>query len=252
MKVLEVRAYIKSIQWLEDVKVIERISNVGLAENIIDGVTQVVNEYGRVIVLEDDLVTSPYFLNFMNDSLEFYKYEKKVWHISGWNYPIDPEGLPETFFWRVMNCWGWATWSDRWQHFERNPEKLISEFSKEEIMLFNLNGSHDFWRQVRGNVEGRLKTWAVFWYATIFKNHGLCLNPTQTMVNNIGHDGSGSNCSKSKVHLNNINDTHVVKEFNKKLSENILAHQRIKEYLHSIKPSIFRRVIGKAKRTLLG
>jgi len=77
------------------------------------------NEYGKIIVLEDDLLTSPYFLKFMNEALEYYKNEKKVWHISGWNYPINNEGLDDVFFWRTMNCWGWATWADRWQYFEK-------------------------------------------------------------------------------------------------------------------------------------
>ena len=118
-KVNEVRRYIKAIDGFKKVTVIEREKNWGLADSIIDGVTKIINQYGKVIVLEDDLVTSLYFLKFMNEALEFYKDEKKVWHISGWNYPIESDGLEDVFFWRLMNCWGWATWADRWSYYER-------------------------------------------------------------------------------------------------------------------------------------
>ena len=124
-KVQEVREYIRTIDGFKKVTIIEREKNWGLANSIIDGVTKVVNEYGKIIVLEDDLVTSPYFLKFMNESLEFYKNEKKVWHISGWNYPIFKEQKCGTFLWKKMNCWGWSTWKDRWQYFEKNPENLL-------------------------------------------------------------------------------------------------------------------------------
>ncbi|MDD4082332.1 MAG: glycosyltransferase [Sphaerochaetaceae bacterium] len=104
----EVRKYIHSIKGFKSVKIIERKNNVGLANSIIDGVTKVVNKYGKIIVLEDDLVTSKYFLNFMNDSLELYKNESKVISISGYTYPVG--GLAETFFIKGTDCWGWATW----------------------------------------------------------------------------------------------------------------------------------------------
>jgi len=93
----EVRGYIKNIDGFKKVTIIERDKNWGLAASIIDGVTKIINKYGRVIVLEDDLVTSPYFLNFMNNALVFYENEDKVWHISGWNYPIDIDGLNDVF-----------------------------------------------------------------------------------------------------------------------------------------------------------
>jgi hypothetical protein len=230
-KVQEVRDYINSIQGFKDQQVIERESNWGLADNIIDGATQIVNEYGRIIVLEDDLVMSPYFLSFMNEALEFYKDKKKVWHISGWNYPIDSKGLPDSFLWRVMNCWGWATWADRWQYFEREPEKLYKEFSNEQIKRFNLDGAYNFWGQVKGNVEGRIKTWAIFWYATIFKNEGLCLNPTQTLVQNIGHDGSGTNCGSASINSDEINNckNHT---FPSRIVENASAINKAKHIIN--------------------
>jgi hypothetical protein len=201
----EIREYVKSINGFKKVTIIERDKNWGLANSIIDGVSSIVNQYGKVIVLEDDLVTSPYFLKFMNEALEFYENEKRVWHISGWNYPIEADDSNDVFLWRVMNCWGWATWADRWQHYERDIDKTIATFSKKEIKKFNLDGVENFWSQVIDNKEKRINTWAIFWYATIFKNNGLCLNPTQTYVDNIGLDGSGIHCGVKKGYEDRLN-----------------------------------------------
>ncbi|MBL8447864.1 MAG: glycosyltransferase [Zoogloeaceae bacterium] len=192
--VAEVRALVKGAEGFARVRVVERPENFGLARNIIEGVTQVVGERGKVIVLEDDLVTSPSFLTFMNQALARYEEDPRVWHISGWNYPIDPSGLEGAFFWRAMNCWGWATWGDRWRHFERDPRRLVTDWNQQKIRRFNIDGAYDFWSQVEANHAGVKRTWAIFWYAAIFERGGLCLNPSVSFVRNIGHDGSGSNC----------------------------------------------------------
>ena len=168
-QVAQVRRYIKTISGFKKVTIIERDKNWGLANSIVDGVTYIVNKYGRIIVLEDDIVTSPYFLQFMNDALEFYQNEDKVWHISGWNYPLTFSNNCDVYLYRVMNCWGWATWADNWQFFERNTDKFIKEFSKSDIDRFNLDDTNNWWRQVILNQQGRIITWAIYWYATIFK-----------------------------------------------------------------------------------
>ena len=97
-----------------------------------------------------------------------------------------------------MNCWGWATWKNRWQHFEKNPEQLINEFSEDMIRDFDLDGSGYFWYQVVANASKRIDTWAIFWYATIFKNNGFCVNPYFSHTKNIGLDGSGAHCDIDK------------------------------------------------------
>lgn len=250
-KVNKVRKYIKTINGFKKVKIIEREKNWGLANSIIDGVTKIVNEYGKIIVLEDDLVTSPYFLKFMNEALEFYKDEKNIWHVSGWNYPISSEDLADVFLWRLMDCWGWATWADRWQHFEKNTEKTISEFTQDDINRFNIDKSENFWGQVLFNQEGKINTWAIFWYATIFKKEGLCLNPSQTFVENIGHDGSGVHCGESCSFTSNISMNNQI-YFNTKLEENSIAVERIKQFYKSQKKSFFVRVINKLSRILIG
>jgi len=198
-QVENVREYLKTIDGFKKITIIERKENFGLAKSIISGVTEIVNKYGKIIVLEDDLVTSPHFLKFMNEALEFYSNKTKVWHISGWNYPIEYNKNIDTFLWRVMNCWGWGTWADRWKFFEKNINKLIKTFSKEDIKRFNVDGYENFWNQVIENKEGKINTWAIFWYATIFKNNGLCLNPIYSFVKNIGLDGSGTHCNNFKL-----------------------------------------------------
>ena len=246
-KVRAVRNQVNSTSGFRSITVIERTTNYGLARNIIEGVTEVCNRYDRVIVLEDDMVTSPDFLSFMNASLERYADNRCVWHISGWNYPIDPVGLGDAFFWRVMNCWGWATWDDRWQNFKKDPQRLLSSWSGEQIKRFNLNGAHDFWKQVKLNSIGHLNTWAIFWYATIFENNGLCLNPSISLVQNIGHDGTGQNCEKSELFSGML-------KYNKDLYlpsnviESEIAVDRIRRFYKRIKLSLFRRVLRKLRR----
>lgn len=233
-----------------NVSIVERDINCGLAKNIIEGVTQVVNKYGQVIVLEDDIVTSPSFLEFTNSALDKYKNSDQVWHISGWNYPIDSEGLSEAFFWRTMNCWGWATWADRWQYFTKDPQRLVQSWSKNEIKRFNLDGKYNFWSQVTANAQGKLNTWAIFWYATIFKHHGLCLNPVQSYVANIGHDGSGENCGTTDPYQVRLSAKNVAC-WPDTIMESPLAVSRIKTFYQSITPPLYRRVLGKLKRILI-
>ncbi|WP_010179991.1 glycosyltransferase [Glaciecola sp. HTCC2999] len=246
----EVRKLICNITGFKKVKVVKQIRNVGLANSIISGVSEIVGIYGRVIVLEDDLVTSPYFLTYMNSALEFYSDKKDVWHISGWNYPIEVSGLPDTFLWRTMNCWGWSTWSDRWEHFEKNTDKLIESFSNDEIIEFNLNGYENFWSQILANKENKINTWAIYWYACIFKNRGLCLNPTTTYVNNIGLDGSGIHCGVSESYTNKLNSNLNV-NFENSMIENVVALERIKSFYKLTRKTYFKRVVNKIARIIV-
>lgn len=242
----EVRSIVKSAQGFGSVTLVERKTNYGLARNIIEGVSEVCNRYGRVIVLEDDLVTSPGFLTFMNAALDRYEDDKQVWHISGWNYPIDPAGLGDAFFLRVMNCWGWATWADRWQHYEKNTDKLIAEFDRDMIRRFDLENSGVFWNQVLQNKQGRINTWAIYWYATIFKQGGLCLNPAISYIDNIGLDGSGTHGSKQRhEHATVALNQKSLLNFPDLISENEAAIRQITHFYQKLKPSLARRIVGK-------
>ena len=174
-----------------NIKIIKQNYNIGLAKNMIQNVTSIVNKHGKLIVIEDDDFVSEAFLKFMNDALTYYEPHKKVWHIASHTLVNDIKKKNEVFLYRVMNCWGWGTWKDRWKYFENDSEKLINEFTEQDIKKFNLDDTESFWSQILDNHSGRINTWATFWYATVFKNKGLCMNPFYSYVKNIGLDGSG-------------------------------------------------------------
>ena len=241
-KVNKVREYIKSVDGFKKITIIEREKNWGLANSIIDGVTKIVNEYGKIIVLEDDLVTSPYFLKFMNEALEMYKDESKVASIHGYVYPID--GLPETFFIRGADCWGWATWKNKWSIFERVGQKLLDELKSKNLQKeADFNGSYSYTTMLKGQICGENNSWAVRWYMSAFLRNMLTLYPGQSYVQNIGFDQQGTHCGESDIFNINLNTKFV---FNKiKVNENLEERKKIELFLKKTKPSIFQRIKSK-------
>ena len=248
-KVIEVRNYIKNIDGFKKITIIERETNWGLANSIIDGVTKIVNEYGKIIVLEDDLVTSPYFLTFMNEALKFYQNQEKVMHITGYSYPISTEGLDDTFFIKPASCWSWATWDRAWKYYKKDANLYIEKFSKKMIYDFNLNDSYNYFDQIAKNKHGKINTWAIFWYASTYLQNGLSLHPKKSYVQNIGHDGEGVHCEKSSLF-----DVEFIQElklnFATVITENIDARKAHEEYFHSIKIPFNIRLMNKLKRIL--
>lgn len=195
-QVKEVREYIKTVAGFKTITIIERDKNWGLADSIIDGVTEIVNKYGKIIVLEDDIVSSVGFLEYMNDALAMYQDESKVMHISGYMIP-DSSDFPETFFCKLSHCWGWATWKRAWRFYNNNAKS--TKYHLDKLMLqdsFNFNSSYSLYSQLTNNVNGTLDTWAVKWYSSLFLFNGLALHPNSSQVYNIGFDGSGENCNE--------------------------------------------------------
>jgi hypothetical protein len=193
-QIAEVRQIIRSKAWCGKIQIFEAQTNQGLADSIISGVTKVVECHGRIIVLEDDIVTSPFFLRYMNDALIRYANEERVMHVAGFMPSMDSHDKPEYFFLRNSSCWGWATWHRAWRNFHNDPTPYLAEFGPKDILRFNLDGTHNFWGQLQANRDGLLKTWAVFWYACVFSHNGLCLHPRESFVENIGFDNSGTHC----------------------------------------------------------
>ena len=188
--VLNVRKYLKRITGFKKKTIIYRKKNYGLSANIQKGVTEVINNFGKVIVLEDDVLVAKNFLNYMNEALNYYANKKKVFHINSWNYELNYKNkdFSKTFLIRLMNCWGWATWKDRWLGFVKNPKKCTKNFSNEDIKNFNIGNNYNYWSQVERNKDKKINTWAIFWYAYIFKNSGLCVSPLIGLSKNIGSD----------------------------------------------------------------
>ena len=247
-QVQEVRDYLSEVTGFKKVTIIERDSNWGLARSIIDGVSSVVNHYGKIIVLEDDMVTSPFFLQFMNEALTHYQSTKAVWHVSGWAYPFQESDHDATYLWRFMNCWGWATWSDRWQYFEKDSEQLTTNFSNAEIKRFNLDGKSNFWQQVIDNHSTKLNTWAIFWYATIFQHNGLCLNPKVSYLENIGCDESGQHCSTTHQTTGELLNNTATSHFSELMIEDKAMRTKIQDYYRSRTPKLSHRIINKLRR----
>lgn len=206
--VLEVRKVCSKPYGFKSINLVERELNLGLAKNIREGVTEVVSKYGSIIVLEDDHETSINFLAYMNNALKRYEYEASVFHINGWS-PIESNKGNSAFFLKSMFCWGWATWENRWRLFDAEPSKLINEFTLREIREFNLGNSVDNWAQVLANYSGKIDTWAIFWYATIFAYGGICLTPPSSLVFNNGLDGSGTNSGVSKLNQNAVSNDNI-------------------------------------------
>ena len=245
-KVNQVREYIKTIDGFKKINIINRDKNYGLADSIIDGVTKIISEFDKVIVLEDDLVSSPFFLKYMNEALDHFKDIKDVYHISGWNYPFYNDQLGDVFLWRLMNCWGWATWADRWSLYKKNTEEIISEFTSNDIKRFNIDGAEDFWGQILANKDGKINTWAIFWYATIYKNGGLCVNPSKSFITNIGHDQSGTHCTRTTEYLSELCMNKNL-DFDIDISESVAAIEEVKNFYKNNKKNIFQRIINKFK-----
>jgi len=175
--------------------VFQREKNLGLSTNIIDGVSEIVKKFKRIIVLEDDIIVSKSFITFMNIALIHYRNQKNIWHISSYNHLRPHLANPKPFLTQTMNCWGWATWEDRWSHFSKEVKPASQYFSTYyQYIKFNFIYCSDLHSQLRLNYNKSINTWSIYWYVTIFVNNGLCLSPNLSLSTNIGLDGSGQNC----------------------------------------------------------
>lgn len=249
-RVNEVRSFIKTIDGFKTINFVFSKDNKGLAKSIVSGVTQIINKYGKVIVLEDDIVTSNGFLKFMNSSLDFYRKNNDVYQISGFMFPIKSDNLPDTFFYQANTCWGWATWSDRWNSYDNNTLSILKKLKENNINWrdFNAMQAKEFEKQLKANYKGKMKTWAVKWHAVIKIKKGKVLHPKSSLVLNIGFTGDGENCKKgdSIGEVNNdlyLDVTQAIKYSNE------LAIERLKKYFKN-RYSLFSKIKRKIKSFL--
>jgi len=200
-----VRQLIRTQTWAKKLQIVERKENWGLRKNIVSGVTEVMEKYGRAIILENDIVTSPYFLRHMNQALNLYHNVDKVMHISGFIYPLklEEEELGSSFFYNVNSCWGWASWQRAWKHYRDDTANILSQINENyDPFVFNGGQKEDFYKQLNQNLSGQLNTWACHWHASIFLQNGLALHPYRSLVKNIGLDGSGAHCDAIRLGQN--------------------------------------------------
>jgi hypothetical protein len=235
-----VRQIAENVSGFKSIKIISRNQNLGLANSIISGVTQLVNEYGKVIVFEDDLLSSPYSLRFFNDALNYYAHQEQVMHIGAYMFDLKDKSLPETFFFRAAFSWGWATWARAWNNFEPDVDKLMAQFDAEKINRFSVESSMNFWRQMKDFKAGKNNSWAIRWYASVFLKNGLTLNPRNSLIHNIGHDGSGTHSNIENTYQVQIAQQPVT-YFPDIIKEDEAAYQTIKHFLKNRKGSLLQR-----------
>ena len=194
--VQHVREFCKGIKGFKSLQLIERSTNYGLAKSIISGVSEVLSNYESVIVLEDDLVVSPYFLDYMNQGLNLYAFDDKVASIHGYCYPFNQKIKDETFFLRGADCWGWATWRRAWNFFEKDGQKLLKQLKDKKLThQFDLDGAYPYTKMLHNQIKKKNDSWAVRWHASAFLENMLTLYPSESLVQNIGNDGTGVHCS---------------------------------------------------------
>lgn len=247
-RVNEVRNYLRAIKGFRRVQVIERPQNLGLAKSIVRGVTEIIDKFCRLIVLEDDLVTSPYFLRYMNEALALYEHEEKVASIHGYVYPVSPK-LPETFFIRGADCLGWATWKRAWRLYEDDAQTLLDELKIRRLAKqFDFNGAYRYTRMLKLQTSGKATSWAIRWYASTFLNDRLTLYPGLSLVQHIGNDNTGTNFG-TRDFLDVTPTRKPVTVGGIAIDEDLGARKIIEDYLRrNVKNPLWRGALNRAKR----
>ncbi|MDK2892488.1 glycosyltransferase [Methanohalophilus sp.] len=241
-----IREYIRTISGFKKITIVEREQNTGLSQNIIHGVTEILSSHEKIIVMEDDLVTSPYFLKYMNKALDYYRDQKKIMSISGYNRPPSimkfPADYNEQVYFNYRNSsWGWGTWKDRWELVDWKVQDF-DEFKNSKLLQKRFNrGGDDLSNMLIAQMEGKIDSWAIRFSYAHFKYDALSVCPVYSYVNNIGHDGSGQHCGNTKRYENDLSKAPE----NIKFQNNIEIDKMIIENFRNIYKRSIRGLIKK-------
>ena len=208
VNVYKVRSFLKRVSGFKKKKIICRVKNIGLANNIVNGINQTFKKYDKAIIIEDDILVSNVFLKFMNTNLISYNKNKNVASIHGYCYPIKfKKNNEETFFLKGADCWGWGTWKRAWKEYNNNSKYLINLIKRKNLQReFDFNYSYPYLEMLK-LTEKKNHSWAIKWYASAFVKNMFTLYPKKSYVRNIGNDGSGTNSSvQKKFYTNNLNN----------------------------------------------
>ena len=208
VNVYKVRSFLKRVSGFKKKKIICREKNIGLANNIVNGINQTFKKYDKAIIIEDDILVSNVFLKFMNTNLISYNKNKNVASIHGYCYPIKfKKNNEETFFLKGADCWGWGTWKRAWKEYNNNSKYLINLIKRKNLQReFDFNYSYPYLEMLK-LTEKKNHSWAIKWYASAFVKNMFTLYPKKSYVRNIGNDGSGTNSSvQKKFYTNNLNN----------------------------------------------
>jgi len=248
--VSEVRKIIKHAKNFNHIEIIEREKNFGLYQNFTKGITEICNRFEKVIVIEDDNEVSKYFLNYINDGLRIYENAHEVCAINGWFFP-GKNSLNKTFFVKGGDTWGWGTWKRAWDKFNPNTEYLINELNKKNLIKeFNLNNNFDFFKMLKKRNENLNQSHTIIWKASTFLEGMLSLHPSNSLVKNIGFDGSGThnkNADNTHSHFS-IEDIKINVE-KIKIEEDIKAVKFMENFykkkkIESLKYKFFKKING--------
>jgi len=193
--VAAVKKVAEEAKGFRDVRICTAEKNKGLARSITEGVGTICREHGEAIVLEDDIVPLPGFLSFMNEALGKYRDNRNVMQISGYAYPIPNEPLSHVFL-PLTSCWGWATWQRAWTEYHWDREKAQKDLQNPDFVhRFDLGGAYPYGQLLQDVVRGKSDSWGVIWYWNVFRRGGVSLFPSNSLVENIGWDGTGEHGS---------------------------------------------------------
>jgi hypothetical protein len=195
-KVEAVRSLVNDLDGFRSVTVYRKDHNRGLAGSVIDGVSHLIAQSGRVIALEDDLLFSPHFLSYMNQALDRYEADPRVFSIGGWSPPIVlPDGHVEDSYLSYRCCtWGWATWRDRWEKVDWEVQDFNSFIGDpDQVARFN-RGGDDMTPILKMQLDGKISSWGIRWDYAHFRNDAYCFRPSRSIVGNTGNDGTGVHC----------------------------------------------------------
>lgn len=221
----KVKELARSKQWCGEVEIIESDKNIGLATSVIQGVTETLNKFGKVIVLEDDLVVSNFFLKYMNEALYAYQDEEKVASISGHNFPINLKNAfpnSQTFFVRFATTWGWATWKRSWDLYNNDATFLMNEIKLKKLKKdFSFNYSYPYFSMLKKAETGIISSWGIRWYTSLYLQQKLTLFPLFSLVKNIGKEGTNIKVDNS-IFMGIDLYNKPIKLFEDKIEENLL------------------------------
>ena len=241
-RVLELRSYLKTIDGFKNIIIYESSVNKGLANSIIEGVTKVLNTYDKVIVIEDDLITSPNFLNYMNQALTVYENREDIISVSGHSlkFKLPNNYNSDVYLFGRAGSWGWGTWKKKWKMIDWEINDF--EFFKKDFKSqkkFNKNGS-DMSSMLKGYFEGKNNSWAIRFCYNQFKLNMYSVFPVLSKVNNVGFGDEATNCKgydRFKIDFDTSNKVNFKLPLdissNKKIIKQIVSYLSLSSRLKS-------------------
>ncbi len=241
-----VRDYIITIKGFDKIEIVVRKKNYGLANSVISGINEVFNSYDNAIVLEDDIISSPYFLKYMNEVLNFFEDDIRIYSVTGYTFPIKiPKNYNNSLYLSPRaSSWGWGTWKDRWEKVDWEVKDFTTfDADKKAQKLFN-SGGEDLTPMLKAQMRGKIDSWAIRWSYAHFKNNSYCLYPIVPQCKNIGTDKSGTHSSASQK----LDITLFDREVDINLTNDLNPNDEIIELIKKlVKPSPIRYIINTLK-----